>query len=332
MSDSFPTWVAKIRKDPLGSTGYNRLLARARWAETLFLREHLSTSIGSGAGEHNAAEVPREVGSIYVTGGPTYNKEGFRYATGVTRPNPGEFAVALNSNPYPSTGQMAVQIQNTSEAGINKPCLSTFVLGSSSLITVYQQKLTSALGAGNAWATDDDSFVMAIHGAPLGIGLAGTQGISKQRGDELSDTSTDYNQQIQFDADLRAKFLLEHSSAGVHTNREVAKSWAHVEVNSGGGSYRIVSTGSRNALTVSRPGAGIARVTNTSAWTLSAQPFVMADYQRANSGVESDTYVACVPRSLITTTTVDIYFYKYDFGAMTWARADTDFFIVVHAG
>lgn len=331
-ADSFPPWATRVRKDPLGAVGYNRLLERGRWAEAQFLAEHISTDVGSGAGEHNAAEVPREVGSVYVSAGPTYNLEGFRHATGVTRPAAGAFAVALDSNLYTSTNTMTAQLQNTSERGINKPCLSSFVITSTSEIIVCQQYLTSALGAGNAWATEDDSFVMAIHGAPLTVGLPGTLGIKKQRGDELSETSTDYNAQVQFDAALRAKFLLDHTAAGLHANREVAQSWANVGIKSGGGDVVLLSTGTRNPLSASYIGAGQIRVTNTTPWVLSAQPFVMTDYQRDNSGAESDIYVACCPRSSITTTTVDIYIYKYDTGAKTWARADTDFFIVVHAG
>lgn len=331
--DSFPPWLARVRKDPLGASSYNTLIARAKWAEALFLKEHTSEGVaGGGVSEHNAAEVPREVGSVYVAGGPTYNIEGFRHAISVTRPALGTFAVALDNSAYLDAARMTVQLQNTSERGINKPCISSFIIASTSEVDVCQKYLTSALGAANAWAAEDDSFVLAIHGGALAPGNPGTVGILKQRGDELSDVAADCNAQVQFDADLRAKFLLDHSTAGVHTCREVAKSWAHVYVEAGGGSYKVADTGTRNPLTVSRPGLGIVRLTNTTAWTLSAQPFVTTDFQRTNSGVEDDTYIACVPRSLITTTTVDVYLYKYDFGAMTWARADTDFYISIYAG
>ncbi len=332
-TDSFPPWVAKVRKDPLGAVGYSSLIDRAKWAERQFLAEHLATNVGGGAGEHNAAEVPREVGAIYVSGGgPVFDLEGFRHATGVANPATGTFEVALDSNVYPSVDAMTVQIQNTSENGINKPCLSSFTINSSSEIVVYQKKLFSALGAGNVWAAEDTTFSMAIHGAPIGVGVPGTPGIRKQRGDELSSTVTDINQQIQFDADLREKFLLDHNASGQHINCEVGQTWAHVEVDSGGGAYSIVATGTRNPLTVTRLSLGVVRLTNTTPWVLPAQPFVTTDYQRANGGAEEDTYNSPCPRSLVTTTTFDVFLYKYDFIANTWARADTDFFVVVHAG
>jgi len=131
---------------------------------------------------------------------------------------------------------------------------------------------------------------------------------------------------------VRAKFLLDHTAAGLHKNREVAQSWARVDVASGGGVYRIVESGSRNTLTVTRPSIGIARLTNTTPWVLSAQPFVMCDYQRSNGGAQGDVYVAVCPRSGTSTTTVDVHIFKFDTTALTWARADTDFYIVVHAG
>lgn len=334
--DSFPPWSDKVRNDPLGAAGYNTLIARQKWAEALFLAEHISTDVGGGAGEHNAAEVPREVGSVYVAGGPTYLKEGFRHATGVTRPALGTFAVALDTNVYTNSAQMTVQVQNTSERTLGaggKPCISTFTITSTGEIQVCQKYLTTALGvAGNAWAAEDDSFVMAIHGAPLTVGLPGTTGILKQRGDELSDVSTDYNATVQFDADVRAKFLLDHTAAGLHSNREVAQCWANVKVRSGGAAFDIVETGTRNALTVSRPSIGIARLTNTTAWVLSAQPFVMVDYQRSNGGAASDVYCAVCPRSSITTNVVDVHLFQYTAGTNVWARADTDFYIAIHAG
>ena len=332
MVDSFPPWTAKIRKDPLGFAAYNQLLSRHRWAESMFMREHVSTDVGGGAGEHNAAEVPREVGSVELSAGPAYTTHNFRHATGATRSALGTCALALDSNLYTDSASMTVQVQNMSENGIGLPCLTAFSITSTAEIKFFHQILDVALGAGNVWAPEDADFCVAIHGAPLGVGLPGTLGDMKSRGSQLSELSTDYNQQVQFDADLRAKFLLDHSAAGLHVNREVARSHAHVQVHAGGAAFDLTSTGTRNPLTVSRVALGNARLPNATAWTLDAQPFVMLDYQRANGGAETDTYVCVTPRSLVTTTTVDVFIYKYDFAAMTWAAADTDFRIVVYAG
>ncbi len=337
--DSFPTWKARVRKDPLGNVGYNRLLDRFRWVESLFGREHMLSNApgGSGfAGEHNAAEIPREVGSCYLTAGPTGNKEGFRYATSVLWSGTGLIQLGIDNTLYPSATQMALQVQNCSENGANKPCITSAKIASTSVIEFYSKKLTSALGAGNAWAAEDAPFCAAIHAPSLPGGTRAVEGLAKNRGDWLTDPSTDLNQQVQSDADLRAKFLADsvgatHTTAGVHVCREVARAWASISYSAG--AYRILDSSARNPCTTATTlGTGICRLTFTNAWALSAQPFVMTNYAVSNGGAIGDIYVNSTPRSLITTTTVDIYLYKYDPVALTWARGDTDFFFVIHGG
>lgn len=332
--DSFPAWIAKVRKDPLGFAGYNRLLNRFRWAEAMLGREHLlaaGATVGV-AGECNAAEVPREVGSVYPSAGPTYSKEGFRYATAASRPALGTAGLTLNAGVYPDVTQMSVLVQNCSEIGISKPCITSHAILTTGSLEFYSRQMTAALGAAQTWAVEDAPFVVAIHGPPLPTGTIATTGTGKVKGNRLTEAATDWDALVQSDADLRVKMLYAHTAAGVHNVREVARTFAHVGVRSGGGVYDALSTSGRNAISVSRPGLGICRLTNTTAWTLSAQPFVMPDYQRLNGGAESDIYVACTPRSLITTTTVDVYLYKYDPATTFWARADTDFWVSIHAG
>ncbi len=335
-TDTFPRWLTRVRKDPLGANGYSALLSRFAWAQSLLAKEHLLADGAVGtAGEHNAAEIPREVGSCYITAGPTGNAQGFRYATGATRSAGGTMQLAINSALYPFAEQIALQVQNCSEAGITKPAITSAKIISTSQIEFYSKSLTSGLGAGNAWAVDDANLCVAIHGPPLRTGLGGVQGIAKAKGDWLTEDAADWNAQVQADLDLRSKFLEDgiggsHSAAGDHLCREVAKTFADVYYS--GGAYRIRSTSSRNALAASTLGTGICRLTNTTPWTLSAQPFVMTNYAASNGGLVTDMYANSTPRSLITTTTIDIYLYKYDQVAKTWAHADTDFFLTVHAG
>lgn len=335
--DSFPKWTAKVRKDPLGANSYARLLDRFRWSESMFAREHLlkdGMSVGT-AGEHNSSEIPREVGSVFITGGPTGNSQGFRYATGATRSALGTIQLAINPLAYPFTQQMALQVQNCSETGINKPCVTSANIVSTSRIDFFSKDLTSALGAGNAWAAEDANFCVALHGPPFRTGDIAIGGVSKIKGDWVTDDAADFNAQVQADADLHAKFLADgignsHSAAGVHLCREVAKSYADVFYS--GGAYRIRSSSARNPFSVATLGAGICRLTATNPWTLSAQPFVMTNYAASNGGLVTDIYANSTPRSLITTTTIDVYLYKYDAGANTWAHGDTDFLLTVYGG
>lgn len=334
--DSFPPWVAKVRNDPLGAAGYSRLaIERYRWNEETYVKEHLLVAGASAGaiGEHNAPEVPREVGSVELVGGPAYTNHNFRYATSCTRTALGTATLNLNSAPYANVSSMAVQVQNCSESGINKPCLTGHLISSTSAIVFYNEYLSSALGAGQTWAPEDTNFCVAIHGPPLGSGARAGLGPGKQRGDFLTDYNTDHNLNLAAELALRSAYLVEHDSAGEHINREVARTWASVGVRSGGGVYDLLDTSARLPLTVSRPGAGICRLTTATAWSLDAQPFVTPDFQRLNGGVEEDIYVSVTPRSLITTTTIDVYLYKYTPGSPgTWARADTDFFVAVYAG
>lgn len=337
--DYFPPWLARIRKDPFGPAGFARLLIdRPHWNELAFAQEHIlqnGTSVGT-AGEHNAPEIPREVGSIEAVVGPAYTAHNFRYATGASYSGTtGNLTLNLSSLPYSTIYDMALQVQSCSEAGINKPCLVQYILSSTSSIALYQQTLTSALGAGNTWAAENAHCCVAVHGPPIGNGGAFAMPGGKQSGETLTDEpSFDINAGIQFDANLRNSFLVEHTAAGLHSSREVAQAWASIGVRSGGGAFDILDTGTRNRCTgTSRPGVGICELTFLNPWVLDAQPFVSTDFQRLNGGTEIDVYNSVTPRSFITTTTIRVYMYKYTAGSPgSWARADTDFFVAIHAG
>lgn len=332
MSDSYPGWLPRVRKDPLGPQGYNSLISGFRWVEGLFGREHIH-----GTGEHNATEIPREVGSVYITAGPTGNKEGFRYVTAATRSAVGTIQLATDATKYTFLQQMGLQVGNCSETGITKPCITQALILSSSSIEFYSKYLSSDLAGGaapgNAWAAEDANFVVGIHGLPISPGATATESGLVIKGNTFSDATARWNAHVAADAGLRSDFRVEHSVAGVHTNREVAKTWASIQVRLGGGAYTIADSSARNpCVSATYVGAGIVDLTFPTAWALSAQPFVMPDYDRINGGAPGDIYVICTPRSAITTTVVRAYIYKYDTAALTWARADTGFFIAVHGG
>lgn len=334
--DLYPGWTARVRKDPLGPQGFNRLLDCFRWVDALMGVEHLrSTGASVGViGEHNAAEIPRTVGSVYTTVGPVYNLEGFRYGSlaggaGVHNPAVGTLILTLGSG-LMLYQHNSVQVTNCSESGISKPCVTQAQLNDDTTVRFYSKFLSSALGAGNTWAAEDGHFVAAVYAEPLPDAEV-FPGYPHLKGEFLSSAITDLNATIIGSDITRAGMLVGHSAAGLHTAREVARTYAAIEFSTG--AYRLLDSSARNVCaTVTTIGVGICELTFTNAWTLPAQPFVMVDYARNNSGAVADFYVVCCPRSLITTTKVRYYIYKYDFAALTWARADTDFFTVVHAG
>lgn len=342
MADSFPEWIARVRKDPLGSTGYNKLRDRFRWVETMFAQEHLLAATGASsgtAGEHNAAEIPREVGGIHITAGPTAGADSFRYAPGAARTALGTVQLTLDPSPYPTINQMSLQLQNCSENGINAPCTTSALILSTSLIEFYSKKMTGALAtpANNTWAAEDANFHVAIHGPALPPGSPATIGTSKVKGNWLTQDALDWNAMAQSDADLRSKFLadginLTHSAAGDHTTREVARTYVSAQLQAGGGAYRIQSTSARNPCTsITYVGLGIAQCHFANTWSLPAQVFVIPGYATLNGGLSTDVFSQSTPRSLIGTNNLYIYFYQYDFTNLEWNRADTDFFLVLHA-
>ncbi len=342
MADSFPPWVAKIRKDPLGADSYNRLLDRQKWAQAMLNKAHGFIIPDEEAGAHNAAEIPRDIGRINLAAGPSYTTERFGHATGATRVGLGVCALALNSDLYPTTQAMAVSVQNMSETGLLFPCVSSYVITSTSEVVLTHKTMTDYLGVDHPgsfpgthdhhlWAAEDAHCAVAVHGPPFTTG-GSVSGRRKQRGAQLSDLSYDYNAEVQFDGDVRTRFLLEHDEDGDHTTRSVARTFVHASVSAGGGDYDLISTSARNPISISRTSEGIVVLTNTTAWDLSALPFVVPDFQRLNGGAQTDIYCVCTPRSTATTTTIGIYIYKYDPLTALWDRADTDFFCTVYAG
>lgn len=337
--DSFPPWTTRIRKDPLGSAGYNQLTQRFRWVENMFSKEHLlqtGDDVGT-AGEHNAIEIPREVGSVYFTAGPTGAVEGFRYATGATRSAAGTIQLALNPDPYPSMDSIALQVTNCSENGASKPAITHATIVSTSRIDFFSQYLTSAIGAGNTWAVDDANLCVAVHGPPLLGGGRSTPGTSKIRGNWLTEDAADINATIEADTLLREKFLDDgigdsHTTAGAHACREVARTWAEVSFN-GAAFVTVDSCADNPVVATTTVSGGVCELEFDNAWTLPAQPFVSTDWRvDSGAGDYEDMFVVCCPRTEITTTKVRVHFYRYLPGSLVWENRDTNFFIVVYAG
>lgn len=327
MADSFETWVARIRKDPLGPQGLNQLGSGYKWNEQNFNREHILLT-----GEHNAPEIPREVGSIdYSGGGGTIAKKDFRHATAVSNPATGQQRLTVPATAYPAGYiQTSMQVQNCSETGSSVPCIAHAIFTSGTQVDVYTQKLNNALGAGNTWAVENSPVSLALHGQPIPYGQSAAEMSMKVRGDFLTDESAQWNAHVAADAGLRKAFLVEHQTSGIHKNREYAISYGHVTWD--GATERVVGGGRNSPASVLRVSQGRYTVTLTSAVTLSMQVFLSVDYARTNGGTDSEIWVACTPYSAITTTTFGVWLYTFNTGTNQWARGDTDFFFVAHAG
>lgn len=328
-----PSWFDRVRKDPLGYVGANVLQLLQNYAErNLFQVAHIiDPAFGTHYGEHNEPNVPRDVGDVAFTGA-TPTMEAAKYATVGSHPGTGEIDMSFSGFTFPTLWDfpdISVQATSMSETGVNKPCIITSNIVSGTDIRFYANVLSSALGAGNAWAVEDSPFCFAIHGTPRPRGQNLTLPGLWARGSGLR--MGEWNLGIFAASDLWAHFGAGHSqSTGVHAAKVVPKSWVHLGWNGSTTYTKLENSTTNPATTITRVGTGHVQVNFTSTWTLPAQPFFAIDYPRHSGGTSfTKRYVAVAPYSLQTTSRVELYIYSYN--GTNWVRDDTDFWVTVYA-
>lgn len=329
--DRFFQLSTTVRKDPLGPVRLNSLGLNAELLTQLLSSEHLITTTNGALGEHNAREIPRAAARVAYSAGYTLSgSEAYLSLAGGHNPAVGTLVLTVSANKL-TTGRVAVQAQNMSESGLTKPALTIANITSATTVTFYNSYLSSALGAGNTWAAEDAGFYTTLNSEPLSDGIFATSLTAALRGQGLRASSI-WDALIQRTGDIHQTLDQFHTpSSGAHDDMRIAKAVGHIEFSGGG--YRVVSSTHNTGIgTITTVGTGICRVGLSPALTTPISPLVMVDYARNNSGAAGDTYVACTPVSTVSTTQVEVYLYKYDFSTDTWARADTDFWLVVHDG
>lgn len=312
----FETLAARARKDPFAFALLNRTLGNQRANEALQLYEHTHD------GEHNALEVARSLGTAVWDGATSYSLEGESPSgrlVGVTRVGTGEVSVEVQDCSLP----LAVRLSCMADLSESVPYLLSYEVASASEIIVNIQKL-SALG-GNTWVAADGHFAIGVHSvkfAPLSSPV--TAIANAKRGDTLGPSKV--NQLFVNAAQLRARMMAEHTSAGAHNAREIAKGFARLGYT--GGLHSLDD--SENVSSVSNVSTGRVRLTLPgSTYTTPLQVFGQPDYDRT-SGVPQDLTVVCFPRAQHTATTIDAYLYQYDSSANSWGRAEFPFAASIH--
>lgn len=329
--DGFYSLPTRVRKDPLGPSTINGLESNAELLTKLLSAEHLLTNTNGAYGEHNAREIARASAQVAYSAGYTLGgSEAYLSLAGGHNPAVGTLILTVTSGKIP-VGKVAVQVQNMSESGLVKPALTIANITSATTITYYNSYLSSALGAGNTWTAEDANFHTAIYSEPQVDGAFSGSMSPTRRGLGLR-ASTFWDPLIQRTGDLYFTFDQFHTpSSGAHDDMRIAKAVGHMEYS--GGAYRVVSSSHNEGIgSITTVGTGICRVGLSPALTSPISPFVMVDFARNNGGSAGDVYVACTPISTVSTTQVEVYLYKYDFATDTWARGDTDFWLVVHDG
>lgn len=305
---------SKVRKDPLGPGHLGALKTNGLWLRDLLGREHIIST-----GEHNALEVPRVVRRINnTTVSPSSSDISSVTHTAAT----GQYVVNLAASRFSADIRAQLNVKPESV----KPHLGVITPVSATVVNVQTFALTSALGAGNAWAATDLQFDLALHSTPLDAGTWATTPDDRFSGDYLDDGALGWNAYVQSDADVRAMLLAEHDSGGLHVTRQVAKASAMCRSN-GAGSYTLDSDVQR-ITSVTSPSTGKAVVTTADTLTSPLHVFVAPDYARLGGG--SASTVLLVNAWEASTTTVNVQIFAYDPATKTWALADADFFIAIH--
>ena len=313
----FITLTDRIRKDPLGPARVNVLRDNLLMLRGLAASEHIIST-----GEHNAWDIPRVCRRVGLSAGPAYAESpASSDITSITTPGTGRVVLNLASSRF--TIDMRLQVNAYGEAG--KPVMTSYTINSATQVEVQIQELSSALGAGNAWAALDSNFDVAIHSTPLAQGswsLLPIRTVARQ-----GYRATVRNAGLQNTAELYAALVGEHNESGTHNVRQVAKFSTLVRYAEAGGDYDVIYD-SGGSVSVSRASEGVIEVT-FSALPSPLSAFVSPDWTRQNSGgATTDIFnMFAVPQG---TTRYDVHIFKYDVGADTWDVADGDFWLEIY--
>jgi hypothetical protein len=319
---AFVTLTAKVRKNPFAFSLLNQLFANQRDNEALQNVEH------DRAGRHNGLEVARAVGTAYWNG-VSYALEGHSsIISSLNRVSAGVVEVNLNSSYFQTKMVPRVSVMDNGTESV--PYIAHVAVNSASKVTVYIHALAAL--AGNTWAATDGTFAIALHAMPYDpVGSFVTAITDATRGNTLGGNTinTDvrkWNTFVQNQANLRSRMMAEHTSAGAHNAREVAKgagvfSWD-------GAAYDSIDV--QNVTSCAPISTGRARVTIPAGYTTPYQVFAQADYRRQIDTSWADLTVVNVPRSQHTATTFDVFMYRYDDSVNQWARQYFDFACSIH--
>lgn len=312
----------KAANDPLGPGTMNVFRQNQQHLRAMIARDHLVDT-----GEHNAWEVARVCRRI--TSAPAVSPSSTDI-TAVTNPSTGRYVLTLAAGRF--TTDMRVRVNPLPE-GV-KPLIATYKIVSATSVEVYIKKLTSTLGvAGNTWALVNTGFDISIHSQPLqqaswphGIGSWGRNAAANGYGLSGGGNNTTpfgYSAIVSDSAQFYARLTAEHTSAGAHNVRQVAKTSGRVVYN--GSTYK--SFDAVDPFTAyTRSSTGVVQLDHAS-YTTPVSGFVCPDYERYNAGSDGPVIINSIDTSA-TRTTVTIY--KWDSANSWWQVADADFWIDLH--
>lgn len=327
----FPLLPLFVRNDPLGPTSHNNVLQR-----TDHLTDLLSTEHDPMTGEHNTPHVARTLGHI-AWNGASYSKSGFNSrASTLVHSATGAMDIRLDSSFRASDGIIEVQPADDTGGGDGNVWLAQARWVSDARIQITLKKNTASVDVQQAFAAADGDFFIGIRSSAIQPTSLAATSSRRQRGHGLRASTTAWNPSVQRLGDNRYATLQAHTASGLHNVREASKAWGYVRWNSAGSTYSMGAQQGLGAGAV-RQSQGVVRV-----YLANCIPAISAPVQafvRPIAAVTGTKHVglrvAMVPKTLCTTTSVDVYLYEsyVDVGppvTYRWRRVDGDFFIRVH--
>lgn len=314
----------------------NELLDAARINQ--MVKNHLDTRglilIGHNYnGTHNELEVARGVGNITESGGTPAVQSGssalFTAVSGFT--SGGTTGIATITIDSALLGGQNYCIRATpNDTGVELlPHMCTVEQVSATQVKVYCWKLASL--AGNSWSLTDFDFSIAVHAQKYGlVGTAWSTPVGVE--DENGLIPNDVNRHTEGVAGQYRYAKVGHSTAGAHIIREVARAWGSVLFDSAGPSYSKGAGSANLSSTVTRSSIGNVVINFSTPLTGPTQTFHWEGYDRGAGDIADFVIVNFAPSATSgSVTQLNVYIYKYNSGANTWAFADADFSFQTHS-
>lgn len=311
---------SRVRKDPLGPQTLNQLQANVDAVEGLALSEH------SNDGQHNALEVPWVLGHMVDGSPPTGYLFDSAFGGGtLARTATGVYTSGVVSGVITSSTagdrQCSVMANVSGAAIASKPHTISYQVVNSTLVRFRVRSLTSALGAGDAWADANCDIDVGVHALRKDSGASlNSAHLDHQRGDFLTEAATDWNALVSNQGGVMGRALLEHSSTGAHRVNRVSKAVGWFRP-SGGVSYSILA--SQGVASVTRVGLGIIDVTMSDNFTSTDS---MATFPEAQPIATNELVIINGHGFATGAGTSKFRYYIYVYDGANWALDDRPFF------
>lgn len=308
-----------VRGAPLGPQTVNQLHANIEALDGVARLEHFAT------GGHNALEVPWILGHMADGSPPT----GYLFDTAfgggtLARPATGAYTVNAVAGVIGSDlgGNLLYSaMANVADSAIeSKPHTITVEAVSSTSFKFRVRELSSALGAGNAWADVNRNIDVGVHSTAQDADATLISSyVLKQRREYLTQAATDWNSIVGNQGIVRKAALVEHTSAGLHSANRIAKAVAWTRWT---GAAQVLDADDGCA-SISRISQGVVEIVmdgNFSAAT------TMACFPEVQPSTTSEMVIINGRGFATGAGTSAFRFYIYAYSGGNWARADRSFF------